>query len=385
MQKHVFRTSFLCSCLSVLFLTLGVAQTYAAKSVPASEVSYEMLSKRLKANKDDLRSFCSGMQKCLDIKYEACTEDDMKPWTKVKYDEEFCGPYKEVVKRGFSTDVKSPMMLEVFARLGRQYRVIYESKGTLPLEVNEITFLFDNMVFTADLVNAYLESEYTLNYNSNDRRYFSGSNGHGLSGDFYWALQDSAGTKQALRNMFFGYGYAQILRWSLKGTAVAYLDMDLVAPRTLKYKLTAYVFPSNSVLNSIMQMRVFKSVVNSKIDGIVSDIKKAANMYYGGNRRPIANTKKLHTPENERHIAEFDNVVAGGPWKLGDAIRLENAALELSKPKLVKSAEPVDHNIHVDSADVGDFAEPAAVIEKADSAAAVKPVEAVDSITIKKD
>jgi len=139
------------------------------------------------------------------------------------------------------------------------------------------------------------------------------------------------------------------------------------------------------VLNSIMQMRVFKSVVNSKIDGIVSDIKKAANMYYGGNRRPIANTKKLHTPENERHIAEFDNVVAGGPWKLGDAIRLEKAQFELSKPKLIKSNEPVDHNIHVDSADVGDFAEPAVVIEKADSAAAVKPVEPVDSITIKKD
>ena len=277
------------------------------------------------------------------------------------------------------------MMPETFARLGRQYRVIYENSGTLPLEVNEITFLFDNMVFTADLVNAYLESEYTLNYNSKDRRYFSGSNGSRLSGDFYWALQDSAGTKQALRNMFFGYGYAKILRWSLKGTAVAYLDMDLVAPRKLKYKLTAYVFPSNSVLNSIMQMRVFKSVVNSKIDGIVTDIKKAANMYYGGNRRPIAYSKKLHTPENARHVAEFDNVVAGGPWKLGDAIRLENAQLELSKPKFIKSAEPVDHSIHVDSADVADSEEPAVAIENADSAAAVKPAEPVDSITIKKD
>ena len=354
MQKHVFRTSFLCSCLSVLFLTFGVSQAYAVKSVPASEVSHEMLEKKLRANKDDLRSFCSGMQKCLDIKYEACTEDDMKPWPKVKYDEEFCGPYKEVVQRGFSTDFKAPMMPETFARLGRQYRAIYENSGTLPLEVNEITFLFDNMVFTADLVNAYLETEYTLNYNSKDRRYFSGSNGNGLSGDFYWALQDSAGTKQALRNMFFGYGYAKILRWSLKGTAVAYLDMDLVAPRTLKYKLTAYVFPSNSVLNS-----------------------------YGGNRRPIANNEKLHTPENARHVAEFDNVVAGGPWKLGDAIRLEKDQLELSKPKLVKSAEPVDHNIHVDSADVAE--EPAVAIENADSAASVKPVEPVDSITIKKD
>lgn len=139
---------------------------------------------KTKNNADNMRSFCSGMYKCLDIKYEACTETDLKPWPKIEYDNEFCGPYKEIVKRGFSTDIKAPMMMDVFMRLGRQYRAIYESEGTLPLEVNEITFLFDNMPFTADLINAYLKSDYTLEYNSLNRRYFSGSNGHGLRGIF---------------------------------------------------------------------------------------------------------------------------------------------------------------------------------------------------------
>jgi hypothetical protein len=326
--------------------------SYATKSVSSSEVSRRQLLMKTKNNADNMRSFCSGMYKCLDIKYEACTEADLKPWPKIEYDNEFCGPYKEIVKRGFSLDINAPMMTDIFMRLGRQYRAIYSSEGTLPLEVNEISYLFDNMPFTADLINAYLESEYTLEYNSLNRRYFSGSNGHGLSGDFYWALQDSAGTKTMLRNMFFGYGYAQILKWSLKGTAVAFLDMDLVAPRKLKYKLTAVVFPANSVLNSIMQLRVFKSVVNSKIDDVVNDIKKAASMYYGGNRRPLTENAKLRTPENKRHIAEYDKVVAGGSWKLGDAERLDRSQMELSKPKpVVKPAEPKEKKESIESPD----------------------------------
>ncbi|PWJ34837.1 hypothetical protein [Fibrobacter succinogenes] len=351
MQGRNLRFSLLmCVCF---WLALGSSLSFAAKTVSSSEVSRRQLLMKMKNKDDDMRSFCSGMHKCLDIKYEACTEADLKPWPKISYDEEFCGPYKEIVKRGFPLDIKAPMMTDVFLRLGRQYRAIYSSEGTLPLEVNEISYLFDNMPFTADLINAYLESEYTLEYNSLNRRYFSGSNGHGLSGDFYWALQDSAGTKTMLRNMFFGYGYAQILKWSLKGTAVAFLDMDLVAPRKLKYKLTAVVFPANSVLNSIMQLRVFKSVVNSKIDDVVNDIKKAASMYYGGNRRPLTENAKLRTPENKRHIAEYDKVVAGGSWKLGDAERLERSQMELSKPKpVVKPAEPKEKKESIESSDL---------------------------------
>lgn len=409
MRCEIIRSSFLSVCLAVV-LALGSSLSYATTSVPASEVTRKQLLMKVKNKADDMRAFCSGMNKCLDIKYEACTGEELKLWPKVDYNEEFCAPYKEIVKRGFSTDFKAPMMVDVFLRLGRQYRAVYENEGTIPLEVNEITYLFDNMPFTADLVNAYLETDYTLQYTSRDRRYFSGGNGHGLSGDFYWALQDSAGAKPALRNMFFGYGYAQILKWSLKGTAIAYLDMDLVAPRTLKYKLKAIVFPSNSVLNSIMQLRVFKSVVNSKIDGIVGDIKKASNMYFGGNKKPITKDKRLHTPENERHLAEFNGVVAGGPWNLGDAIRAERKLLELNKPpRRVSSPEPKQHVVIVDSTAKMDSAgfvdavvvpvsEPVSArtaagtvadsVQTKDSATPMPPVDTADfkaNITIKKD
>jgi hypothetical protein len=60
----------------------------------------------------------------------------------------------------------------------------------------------------------------------------------------------------------------------------------------------------------------------------------------------------LRTPENKRHIAEYDKVVAGGSWKLGDAERLERSQMELSKPKpVVKPAEPKEKKESIESPD----------------------------------
>lgn len=306
-------------CLLLLFLgclPLHAADNAQVKGLVKSGFSRNAVLSRLANKDDDLRSLCSGLKKCMGMQMDFCTEDDLKPWPKTKYDAEFCEPYQEISRRGFEPDLRKPRVIEVYARLGRQYRAIYENKGTLPMNENEISYLFDNMPFTARLINAYLESNYSLDYNGS-RRYFSGSNGGNLSGDFYWALQDSAGAKLGMRNMFFGFGHAKILKWSLHGTAIAYLDMDKVSDRKLAYKLTAIVFPGNSVLNSIMQMRVFKSVVNDKIDEIVNDVKKAAGMYYSGNKEPLLKSGLLKG-ENAGYVGEFESVVAGAPWKLGD-------------------------------------------------------------------
>lgn len=283
----------------------------------------ERLRLQNKIGHDDLHALCSGMKACLNMDVPGCDELDKKPLSKVKYNEEFCAPFHEVVARGLSTDMKSPYSPEIFGRLGRQYRAVYESKGTLPLNENVISYLFDNMPFTAQLINAYLESGYTLEYTHPNRRYFNGSNGRSLSGEFYWALQDSAGHKLGLRNLFFGYGHAKVLKWSLHGTAVAYLDMDPLPGNKLKYKLTAIVFPANSILNSIMQMGVFKKVVNEKIDHIVDDVKKSSGQYFAGDKEPMLKSTDLKSQENIQNILDFEAVVGGAPWKLGDFIKLK--------------------------------------------------------------
>lgn len=327
------------SVVAVLLLLVLSAFSYADEAVLSSQDSEAKIRARQRmmqraGGEDEFRSLCSGLKKCLDMDFETCTEEDQKPWPKVKYNEEFCAPYIEITKRGFAADPKTPMAIEVYTRLGRQYRAIYVNQGTLPLNADVISYLFDNMPFTAQLINAYLGTNYVLEYTHPNRRYFNGSNGRSLSGEFYWALQDSAGVKLGLRNLFFGYGHAKVLRWSLHGTAIAYLDMDPIENNQLKYKLTAIVFPGNSVLNSIMQMKVFKSVVNDKIDHIVDDIKKAAGKYFGGDKEPMLKAASLKSMENVQYVVDFENVVNGAPWQLGDFVKLQKERAQEQK-KLV--------------------------------------------------
>ena len=285
-------------------------------------------------NEDDLRSLCSGLKVCMNIDYPGCSVGDMRPWPKAKYNDEFCEPYKELANRGYKADPNVPMVPELYARLGRQYRVIYVYSGKLPLSENVISFLFDNMPFTAQLINAYLDENYSLEYTSPNRRFFNGSNGRSLSGEFYWALQDSAGQKLGMRDVFFGYGHAHILKWALHGTAIAYLDMDPIPGGQIKYKLTAIVFPGNSVLNNIMQMKVFRSVVNTKIEHIVNDIKKAAGMYFSGNKEPMLKSAALKSTDNIQYVLDFEEVVNGAHWELGDFERLQKARKEKRKQEM---------------------------------------------------
>ena len=314
--------------LLVAVLFAGLFLNVPAAEGPATDtLARRGLLKRLQ-NEDDVRSLCSGLKECMNIDYPGCSVGDKHPWPHLKYDQEFCGVYREVVKRGYSPDPKAPMVPEIFARLGRKYRAVYVYDGTLPLNQDVISYLFDNMPFTAELINAYLDEKYSLEYVHPSRRFFNGSNGRSLSGEFYWALQDSAGVKLGMRNLFFGYGHAQVLRWSLHGTAVAYLDMDPLPDGTIKYKLTAIVFPGNSMLNSIMQMKVFRSVVNSKIEHIVNDIKKAAGMYFGGDKEPMLKSAALKSAENVQYVLDFEEVVNGAHWELGDFERLQKARTE---------------------------------------------------------
>ena len=318
-----------CVRLLLVALFVVVLPTALFAEAPKQDASadarhHERLKSKLGSD-DDLRSLCSGLKVCMNIDFEGCFEEDKKPWPKVKYNDGFCEPYKEIGRRGYPPEPRMPMVPEIYARLGRQYRVIYTYEGTLPLNKDVISYLFDNMPFTAQLINAYLDENYALEYTHPSRRFFNGSNGRSLSGEFYWALQDSAGQKLGLRNLFFGYGHAQILKWSLHGTAIAFLDMDPIPDNKLKYKLTALVFPGNSVLNSIMQMKVFRSVVNTKIEHIVSDIKKAAKIYFDGNKEPMLKSASLKSAENVQYVLDFEEVVNGAHWELGDFVRLQKA------------------------------------------------------------
>ena len=252
-------------------------------------------------------AMCSGVKQCLNYDFPQCSAEDKKPNPDIKYNKEFCAPYIELKQRGLQTN--DPRAYELFRYMGRQYRVIYKLKGKLPVSKEMMIYLFNNMDFTAQLVNAYRKTKYTITYDSPDRKNFSGDNGDNLFGSFVWLLNDSAGRDPGMHHVFFGRGKTKILAWRLYGTATAILDLKEINKDSVYYEFRSIVSPNGAVLNSIMNLGVFNKVVNGKIKEIVDNIENAAKEFAKGNRKPISNYSPFKTETWKNNLLEFDSVV----------------------------------------------------------------------------
>lgn len=283
--------------------------------------------------KDELRrNACAAAKACLGTTLPRCSEQELTPVEGVRFDPDFCGPFKDLRDRGI--DLQSPVTFEIFGHLGSRYRVIYETSGKLPVSGDMISYLFDHFPFTTVLVNLFQGTEYTIHYNSANQRLFSGNNGGHLFGDFYWVLQDSAGTGKGFHNVFYGSGRCKILKWNLHGIAVAILDMHPENGQT-HYRFKAIVFPANAVLNSIMKMGFFRDVVNSKIAEIIKNISESSESYVAGNHAPVDTSSILKSPRFAPELAEFREVATGKiKWTVGDAVEKRKSA-QRQKPVFV--------------------------------------------------
>lgn len=265
---------------------------------------------------------CAAVKACLQIELSRCSHEDLEPVEKIKYDQKFCAPFLNLTRRGL--DPSSPIAFEVFSHLGKPFRVIYENKGTLPVKPDMMHFLFDHLPFTAQLVNAYQKTEYFIAYDSPDHLKFHGSSGGSLFGKFNWILQDSAKHHPGFHNVFFGFGGAKVLKWELRGTAIAILDMEPIqGSNQIKYRFRTFVFPANTVLHSIMQMQAFKGVVNDKINEIIKNIERASTQFAKGNRKPIEKYPSLKREPYQSKLLLFDSIVNGTPWNFGDVFRIK--------------------------------------------------------------
>jgi hypothetical protein len=249
---------------------------------------------------------CSGVKQCLNYDLPQCSAEEKKPNSGIKYNAEFCAPYKELKQRGLQID--DPKVRDLFRYLGRKYRVIYKLNGKLPVSKDMMIYLFDNMEFTAQLVNAYKKTKYTINYDTPDKKYFSGDNGDNLFGSFVWLLNDSAGVNPGMQHVFFGRGKTKILAWNLHGTATAILDLREINKETVAYEFRAIVSPSGAVLNSIMNLGIFNKVVKGKIEEIINNIEGAAKEFAKGNRKPIANYVPFKNEKWKKNLQEFETI-----------------------------------------------------------------------------
>ncbi|GBU24901.1 hypothetical protein R83H12_01536 [Fibrobacteria bacterium R8-3-H12] len=252
-------------------------------------------------------AMCSGVKQCLNYDFPQCSAEEKKPNPDIKYNTEYCAPYIELKNRGLRTN--DPRAYDLYRYMGRQYRVIYKLKGKLPVSKEMMIYLFDNMDFTAQLVNAYRKTKYTIKYDSPDRKAFSGDNGDNLFGSFVWLLNDSAGREPGMHHVFFGRGKTKILAWKLYGTATAILDLKEISKDSVSYEFRSIVSPSGAVLNSIMNLGVFNKVVNGKIKEIVDNIENAAKEFAKGNRKPISNYAPLKNETWRNNLLEFETVV----------------------------------------------------------------------------
>ena len=58
---------------------------------------------------------------------------------------------------------------------------------------------------------------------------------------------------------------------------------------------------------------------------IFDDIKKASGMYFSGNKEPMLKSATLKSEENVQYVLDFEEVVNGAHWELGDFERLQKA------------------------------------------------------------
>jgi len=252
-------------------------------------------------------AMCSGVKQCLNHDFPQCSEEDKKPNPDIKYNAEFCAPYIELRQRGLRT--ADPRTFELYRYMGRQYRVIYKINGTLPVSKETMIYLFNNMDFTAHLVNSYRKTKYTITYDSPDRKNFSGDNGDNLFGSFIWLLNDSAGVNPGMHHVFFGRGRSKFLAWKLHGTATAILDLKEVDGKTIAYEFRAIVSPSGPALNSIMNLGLFRNIINGEIKGIIDNIEKAATEFAKGNKKPIESYAEFKTTKWQKNLQEFEAIV----------------------------------------------------------------------------
>lgn len=251
----------------------------------------------------DPQAYCSGIKHCLGKTNSICQEKHYQKNEDIDYNLEFCSEFEEA--HNLLGEYTSSKAQKVYSLLGKEYRMIYPVEGELPVSENQMQYLLDNLPFAAHLINAYNDSEYKAEYLTRSKSIFKGTNGRSLRGRFRWAFKEPSNNNM----MAYGDGYAKVLMWNLKGTAIVYIDFQPRGPSKVSYQVKCIAFPGGAMLNGIMSMGIFKSMVQKKINQIINDVVKAANEYAKGNTQPVQNIQALKTAQGQKWLKEWNAIL----------------------------------------------------------------------------
>ena len=244
---------------------LALALALFAGSVSAAE----------KAEKPDpIRTrYCGLMRGCgLDAPEGWCTEEASRGIPGLRYDEARCKEARDLSARGVRNDDLPGYRLYAF--LGHRYRVEYAVKGEVAVSAARLGYLMSELPLAARLLTELQGTSYTAEYLDESRRRFRGSKGSKLAGQ----ADLVSGSPQEGVVWYFGDGTSKVGPWKLRGRSLMRFAFTPAGAdgRGIAYDVRIVTTPSSGFLNAVMNMGLFKSIVNGEIREMVEDVTEAS-------------------------------------------------------------------------------------------------------------
>jgi len=250
---------------------------------------------------EDHSAYCTSMQYCLQERPKGCSEDDCDAGDIPRKDS-YCALFSELQARGLKST--SWQGKQVYRQASGKHHVEYAQSGTLPMPAEVLTYLINNLPFAAELVNAYQDTDFEAVYLDKNKKRFSGS-GERLSGTFTTMLQRNNQTS----SLYSGYGTADVLAWSLRGTALVMFDFEEAGDREVTYSVRCFVFPRSAIVRSILNFFLFRKSITDVLEQTFGYIEDSAMAFQRGEREPIEKHAAFTTPEGRRQIKAFQELL----------------------------------------------------------------------------
>jgi hypothetical protein len=186
------------------------------------------------------------------------------------YDSARCSEGRELTKRGIGPD-NALVGYKLYRFLGMEYRTVYVIDDFIAVSIPKLEYLLNDLPFAARIVSHYQPEVYTAEYVDAEHKYFKGKKGKRLSGE----ARLISGSFWERRLFYLGQGKAEIAWWKLVGPALMDFTYNM-DPKGLHYRMKILVFPGNGMINGIMNLGLFKKIVNGKIHDVLTDLTETA-------------------------------------------------------------------------------------------------------------
>jgi hypothetical protein len=249
-----------------------------------------------------LRDYCKLLYACgLQVPAGACPALlELGPPAPFGPSSERCLEAKELESRGLRAD-HPEYGFRLYRFLGFEYRVVYSIPDTLPISRARFEFLLGDIPLAAKLISHYMKTPYEAQYTNFERTHFKGSKGPRLRGE---ARLISGGFTEG-RLIYIGSGVAEVAFWTLVGPAMMdfryrVLPVNGKTAEKVVYDLKVVVFPGNGMINSIMNMGLFRNVVTSKVQDVLKDITETAKLLEADQGKQLLKNPQWSTAERKK-------------------------------------------------------------------------------------